>query len=307
MSNTRTTLLAGAALALLAPLLATATAGAATTATAGGTTTVSPAVDSNRSAADDLLAESTSSRQTRSGRDRVLSRVSHDGHTLTFVEHRAIGTIGVYESLPLGVTPYLTAMRDETASGSGPTALELYRSLTSRAAPPALVADHQRQSGAGVGSVVLPPAHGADPTDGSCSYNEAFAYGSQWAWNWHNGIGQQHDLHAQLSFFDHVNGNVGRRFDANRSSARWLAACNGSHPHGFPEIYLRPESLVDGVWTGHHREHVEPFTQEIYWSAGGPERWRLHMTESVDFNVEILRNWAIGGAVDKPFGLVSGG
>ena len=238
--------------------------------------------------------------------DQVLARVDHDGHRLTFVRHTAIGTVGVYESAPLGVTPYLTSLRSDDADRH--TALEVFLAVSDDGAPSALVADHARQDGTPAVAIVLPSAQGGeDPADGSCEYNDAIQFGSVWALNWHDGIGQQHDLHNQLSFFDDINGNVGRYFDANRSSARWLAACNGDHVAGFPDIYLRPRSLVQGTWTWHWEEHVQPGTQVIYWSAGGLERWQLRMREAVQYNVFNVRNWAIGGAIDQPFGIVANG
>jgi hypothetical protein len=252
--------------------------------------------------ADRLLAPVPDPGRSDESRDRVLAEVAHAGHHLTFVEHITIGTVGVFETAGLGATPYLASM---TSDGRDqPTALELYLAVSSAAPPAALVADHARHSTSPPLAVALPTASGQEPADGSCAYHDAIQFGSVWALNWHLNVGLFHDLHNQLSFFDHINGNVGKAYDAYRSRARWLAACNGDHIAGFPDIYLIPEFRVDGEWEGVQPRHVEPGTQEIYWSAHGPERWRLRMKESLDFNVNNVRNWAIGGAIDLPLPLV---
>lgn len=242
--------------------------------------------------------------------DKVLATVKRDGHTLTFVQHAGMDVIGVYEVAPLGTTPYLTALHSGGTASDGATALDLYRAVTTASPPAALVADDNRH-GPGADTVVLPtdPAAGMDPANGQCEYNEAFAYDSQWASNWHFGIGMAHDLHAQKSFhLTDINGNVGRDFDANRSRARWLAACNQSkHLAGFPDIYLTPRVEQPNGWKSLYPLTIEPGTEGTYWSAGGPEHWKLRMTESITYNVENQRDWAIGGAIDKPFGFVANG
>lgn len=301
MSTTRTarTIVAAATLSLLAPLVGVGTAGA-----------VGPTADSDRHR---LLTEEpvrTTAAPPTATDDKVVARISHDGHTLTFVEHAGIDVIGVYELAPLGVTPYLTALQSGDTTGAGPTALDLYRALSTASPPKALVADDNRHGAGGTTTLVLPtdPVAGQDPADGSCAYNEAFAYGSEWAWNWHADVGVFHDLHAERSFnLEDLNGNVGRVFDANRSRARWLAACNGTYVFGFPDIYLTPEAHQPNGWKSRYPLWIEPGTQGIYWSAGGPERWRMRMTEGMEYNVKNLRDWAIGGAIDKPFGLVANG
>ena len=287
-------MVATAALSLLAPLVGAGTAQAA------------------GPADGQLLDEvplSTTTAPPAASNDKVVATVKRDGHTITFVQHAGIDVIGVYEQAPLGTTPYLTALRPGGTADDGPTALDLYQAVTTAKAPGALVADDNRH-GPGATRLTLPsdPVAGDDPADGSCTYNEAFAYDSQWAQNWHFGIGMSHDLHAQKSFnLEDINGNVGRVFDANRSSARWLAACNGSYVFGFPDIYLTPEVRSGGVWWDKYPLYIEPGTQGIYWSAGGPERWRMRMTEGIHYNVENKRDWAIGGAIDKPFGFVANG
>jgi hypothetical protein len=249
----------------------------------------------------------TATTPTATSRDRVLATVTHGGHVLTFVAHGAIGTVGVYESAPLGVTPYLTGMRDDGPGREEPTALELYQAVSTTQPPAALVSDHTRRRSSPAKSIVLPSATADELPDGSCEYNDAIQFGSVWALNWHDGIGQQHDLHAELSFFDHINGNIGKLYDANRSSARWFAACNWDHVHGFASIYMIPVSLVNGVPTQLQPVQVGPGRQDMYWSAGGPERWQLLMKESLDYNPNNIRNWAIGGAIDKPLGFVGNG
>ncbi|MDH4076448.1 MAG: hypothetical protein OEY41_04225 [Acidimicrobiia bacterium] len=301
MSTTRTarTIVAAAALSLLAPLVGVGTAGA-TGPTAG--------TDNDRLLTE--VPQRTTAVAPTATDDKVVARVSRDGHTLTFVEHAGIDVIGVYEQAPLGATPYLTSLRSGGTAGEGPTALDLYRALTTVSPPKALVADDDRRGPGATTKVVLPtgPIADQDPPDGSCAYNQAFAYDSQWAWNWHTNVGVLHDLHAQLSFnLEDLNGNVGRVFDANRSRARWLAACNGTYVFGFPNIYLTPEVYQSDGWTHAYPLWIEPGTQGVYWSAGGPERWRMRMTEGITYNVKNPRDWAIGGAIDKPFGFVANG
>lgn len=272
----------------------------------------SPAAGPAAGHGERLLAPVDGAAPSTTSADRVLARVAHGNHRLTFVEHRPGGLVGVYEGSPLGTTPYLAGMADVGAKAQSDTALELYMAVSTVAPPPELVADHARRQAGPPEAISLPPLAGTNPADGSCLYNEAIAFGTVWALNWHNGIGQQHDLHAELSFLDDINGNVGKVYDANRSSARWLAACNGGNfegheIYGHPDIYLAPLSLVHGKWDPRHEEIVEPGEQEVYWSAGGPERWRLRMREGQMFNVLHQRSWAIGGAIDKPFGLVGNG
>ncbi len=284
--------MAAAAVALLAPLVGTGAAQAAGPTAGTG---------------NHLLSEVPPSTATAppAAKDKAVATVKRDGHTLTFVQHAAIDVIGVYELAPLGTTPYLHGLRSGGSAGQGATALDLYQAITTATPPPALVADDTRHGPAGATRVTLPndPVAGQDPADGSCAYNETFAYDSQWASNWHFGIGMSHDLHAQKSFhLEDLNGNVGRVFDANRSRARWLAACNGSFIFGFPDIYLTPEVLVNGTWAKSYPLWIEPGTQGVYWSAHGPERWRMRMTEGMQYNVQNNRDWAIGGAIDKPLG-----
>jgi hypothetical protein len=244
--------------------------------------------------------------------DRVLTRVAHGDHVLTFVEHTAISTIGVYETSKAGATPYLAGVRGGEIDPH--TALEVYLAVSTAAPPAELLADHAQQQAGPPESIELPPLHGdPEPADGSCVQNGPSSTSTNWADVWHSGIGQQHDLHAELTFFEDINGSDGKYYNANRSSARWLAACNGGTDYGGAvagkkQIFLTPLSLANGTWAKHYEERIAVGEQVIYWSPGGPERWNLRMREDQPpDNTVNIRNWAIGGAIDKPFGIVGNG
>ncbi|MFN0089207.1 MAG: hypothetical protein ACKVWR_02905 [Acidimicrobiales bacterium] len=298
-TTTRLSLLGAAAAGLLALQSGQAEA-ISTTASPAAEATGAPAPASER------LLTPIRADLPKQTKERLVAETTRGDHRFSFVEYPEIGMIGVFEQAKLGAGMMLATL---PGGEQAPTPLELYLALSPDPPPNALVADHHAR-----GELTAEPADLSAWDDGGyiggdCAYNPAYAYDSWWAWNWDQTVGQFHDLSNQLSFLEKAGGYEGKVYDAHVSRARWLAACNGSHPHGYADIYLQPEFRAAGEWKSLSYEHVEPYTQTVFWSSNGPERWRLRIRQcqTPDYCGGPARPWAIGGAIDLPFGFTSGG